>query len=158
MERIPLSNRNSNMRRLWAALTRRISTWICATTCVIAGALIFAAVDRGQQAPTGQPVAAGGTDRPASVPQANHSTAANQPIQTQDSTPKNLIGDAGGAARKKQFSDESARLLKLANELKVEVDKSDKDTLSIAVIKKADEIEKLAHSVREKMKLTVAAN
>jgi hypothetical protein len=32
------------------------------------------------------------------------------------------------------------------------VDKSTKDTLSLDVVKKADEIEKLAHSVKEKMK------
>jgi hypothetical protein len=32
------------------------------------------------------------------------------------------------------------------------VDKSNKDMLSIEVIKKAEEIEKLAHAVKEKMK------
>jgi hypothetical protein len=35
------------------------------------------------------------------------------------------------------------------------VDKTNKDMLSLNVIRKADEIEKLAHSVKEKMKLTV---
>ena len=53
---------------------------------------------------------------------------------------------------------DSAHLLKLANELKKEVDKTDKDTLSIAVIRKADEIERLAHIVKEKMKVTVGSN
>jgi transaldolase len=43
-------------------------------------------------------------------------------------------------------------LLKLANELKQDVDKSDENTLSLEVVKKAEEIEKLAHSVKEKMK------
>jgi len=38
------------------------------------------------------------------------------------------------------------------------VDKTTKDTLSLAVIRKADEIERLAHGVKEKMKLTVGAN
>lgn len=60
--------------------------------------------------------------------------------------------------RKKQIADESAKLLKLASELKVEVDKTDKDTLSIGVIRKANEIEKLARSVKEKMQLTVGAS
>jgi hypothetical protein len=32
------------------------------------------------------------------------------------------------------------------------VDKSDKNTLSLEVVRKADEIEKLAHSVKEGMK------
>jgi hypothetical protein len=44
------------------------------------------------------------------------------------------------------------RLLKLSVELKQYVDKSDENVLSLDVIKRAEEIEKLAHSVREKMK------
>ena len=60
--------------------------------------------------------------------------------------------------RKKQIADDSAKLLKLATDLKAEVDKTSKDTLSLAVIRKADEIERLAHSVKEKMKLSVGSN
>jgi hypothetical protein len=66
--------------------------------------------------------------------------------------------EAANAERKRQIADESAKLLKLATELKVEVDKTTKDTLSLNVIHKADEIEKLAHSVKETMKLSVRAN
>jgi len=44
------------------------------------------------------------------------------------------------------------KLLKLSVELKNDVDKSDENVLSLDVIKKAEEIEKLAKSVREKMK------
>ena len=43
------------------------------------------------------------------------------------------------------------KLLALANELKQNVDKSGVNTLSLDVVKKADEIEKLAKHVREKM-------
>ncbi len=64
-----------------------------------------------------------------------------------DSTP-----DAG--SRKRQLSDDSSRLLALAIALKAEVDKTSKDTLSLNVIRKADEIEKLAHNVKAKTKLT----
>ena len=39
-------------------------------------------------------------------------------------------------------------LLKMANSLKVEVDKTTQDTLSLAVIRQAEEIEKLAHKMR----------
>ena len=56
--------------------------------------------------------------------------------------------------RQKKLVDDTARLVSLANELKDEVDKSNKDTMSLDVIRKADEIEKLAHSVKEKMKGT----
>lgn len=56
--------------------------------------------------------------------------------------------------RQKQLVSDTEKLLALANELKLDVDKSNKDTLSLDVIKKADEIEKLAHNVKEKMKGT----
>jgi len=46
---------------------------------------------------------------------------------------------------------DTEKLLALANELKTNVDKSTEDTLSMDVIKKSEEIEKLAKSVREKM-------
>jgi hypothetical protein len=44
------------------------------------------------------------------------------------------------------------KLLKLAAELKDSVDKSNENLLSLDVLKKAEEIEKLAHSVKDKMK------
>jgi hypothetical protein len=44
------------------------------------------------------------------------------------------------------------KLVKLAGELKDYVDKSNENMLSINVLKKAEEIEKLAHSVKDKMK------
>ena len=54
--------------------------------------------------------------------------------------------------RQKKLVEDTTKLLALANELKVAVDKSNKDTLSLDVVRKADEIEKLAHSVKERMK------
>ena len=44
------------------------------------------------------------------------------------------------------------QLLKLATELKEYVDKSNENVLSLNVLKKAEQIEKLAHSVKDKMK------
>ncbi len=44
------------------------------------------------------------------------------------------------------------KLVKLAGELKQYVDKSNANVLSVDVLKKAEEIEKLAHSVKDKMK------
>jgi hypothetical protein len=66
--------------------------------------------------------------------------------------------DAANAARKKEIADDSSKLLKLATDLKAEVDKTNKDTLSLSVIRKADAIEKLAHNVKEKMKLSIGPN
>jgi hypothetical protein len=66
--------------------------------------------------------------------------------------------DAANLERRRQIADDSARLLKLATDLKAEVDKTTKDTLSLGVIRKADEIERLAHDVKEKMKLAQRSN
>jgi len=44
------------------------------------------------------------------------------------------------------------KLLKLSTELKDYVDKSSENLLSVDVVKKAEDIEKLAHNVKEKMK------
>src|SRR3954469_5673634 len=49
-------------------------------------------------------------------------------------------------ARKAQILEDTNRLYRMAEELKAEVAKSSKDILSVAVVKKADEIEKLAKS------------
>ena len=57
-------------------------------------------------------------------------------------------------ARQQDIKKDTDKLLELATELKQYVDKTNEDILSMDVIKKADEIEKLAHSVREKMKGT----
>lgn len=54
--------------------------------------------------------------------------------------------------RQKQLVEDTNKLLVLATQLKQDVDKTNKDVLSVDVIKKADEIEKLAHSVKERMK------
>ncbi len=55
-------------------------------------------------------------------------------------------------ARYDSLKADTDRLLQLATELKQSVDKSNENTLSIDVIKKAEQVEKLAHQVKEKMK------
>lgn len=54
--------------------------------------------------------------------------------------------------RQAQLKKDTDQLLKLATELKAYVDKTNENVLSLDVMKKADEIEKLAHSVKDKMK------
>lgn len=54
--------------------------------------------------------------------------------------------------RRDQMNDESADLLSLALALKAEVDKTNKDMLSLGVIRKADEIERLARTMRQNLK------
>jgi hypothetical protein len=55
-------------------------------------------------------------------------------------------------ARQAELKRDTEKLLKLATELKESVDKTNESTLSLDVVKKAEEIEKLAHSVKDKMK------
>jgi hypothetical protein len=54
--------------------------------------------------------------------------------------------------RQKRIIADTDRLVQLANQLHSDVAKSDKDILSLDVIRRADEIEKLAHAVKEHMK------
>lgn len=54
--------------------------------------------------------------------------------------------------RQQSLQKDTSQLLQLATELKQYVDKTNENTLSVDVIKKAEEIEKLAHKVREKMR------
>ena len=62
------------------------------------------------------------------------------------------------ARRKKQVSDDTEKLLKLAADLKAEVDKTGSDTLSVSALRKAQAIEKLAHDIKEKMVATAQPN
>jgi hypothetical protein len=90
------------------------------------------------------------------APPAATPAPASQPSDTPASTAANQKPqDPAMVQRKKQLAADTAKLLELANELKTEMDKSSKDTLSLNVIKKADQVEKLAHKVRDEMKATI---
>ena len=54
--------------------------------------------------------------------------------------------------RQQDLKKDTDKLLELATQLKQYVDKTNENTLSLEVIRKAEAIEKLAHSVKEKMK------
>jgi hypothetical protein len=103
----------------------------------------------------GQP-APWAASQPAAVrmPDAN----AQMQLQQQSKQTKQAKYETANAARRKQLADDAARLLQLATELKTAVDKTDKDTLSLDVIRKAESIERLAKGVKEKMKLTSGAS
>lgn len=57
--------------------------------------------------------------------------------------------------RQQEIRDDTDKLFQLATELKAAVDKSNENMLSIDVVRKADEVEKLAKRVKEKMKESV---
>ena len=54
--------------------------------------------------------------------------------------------------RQKRLVADTDKLLALATQLHDDVGKTDKNILSLDVVKRAEEIEKLAHSVKERMK------
>jgi gas vesicle protein len=76
----------------------------------------------------------------------------------QDPAQKEMMERMSREANKKRQQDireETDKLFRLATELKAAVDKSNENLLSLDVVRKADEVEKLAKKVKEKMKESV---
>ena len=78
-----------------------------------------------------------------------------QPKDNSDTFPTRMQKEMAKKAneqRQAELKRDTDKLLKLSTELKAYVDKSNENVLSLDVIRKAEEIEKLAHSVRTKMR------
>ncbi len=80
-----------------------------------------------------------------------------QPSQHTEETPwevqqKKEMARKLNRQRQDELKKDTEKLLELATELKQSVDKTDENTLSLDVIKKAEQIEKLAKSVKDKMR------
>jgi hypothetical protein len=78
-----------------------------------------------------------------------------QPARTEDSwevQQRKAMEKKSNLQRQQDIQKDTDKLLELATELKQAVDKSDENTLSLDVIKKAELIEKLAKQVKDKMK------
>ncbi|HXO92612.1 MAG TPA: hypothetical protein VN825_00665 [Candidatus Acidoferrum sp.] len=79
----------------------------------------------------------------------------NTPVADEDEARTRLTHDMEKKAAKERVAalkSDTDKLLKLSIELKSYVDKSNENVLSVDVVKKAEEIEKLAKSVKDKMK------
>jgi hypothetical protein len=120
-----------------------------------AAALTLAVLTAGGARPQQDPATAASHDVPWLPTDAIRLPDKNAQIEMQEKKAKKQSFDVANEARKKQIEEDAARLVQLATELKAEVDKTDKGTMSLSVMRKADTIEKLAHGVKEKMKLTV---
>jgi hypothetical protein len=84
--------------------------------------------------------------------------AAPQVETRQDPTQKEMQERIAREANKKRQQDireETDKLFQLATELKAAVDKTNENLLSLDVVRKAEEVEKLAKKVKEKMKESV---
>ena len=81
-----------------------------------------------------------------------------QPSQSTSQTPsipedmRRDMEKKANQQRQAELKRDAEKLLKLSTELKAYVDKTNEHVLSLDVVKKAEEIEKLAHSVRMKMR------
>jgi hypothetical protein len=119
----------------YSALLRRLIT-----LAVLAAVLFFScgiagwAQDTGQSPPT-----------PPGVPQKRDEDAWEAQAKRKAAKEQNL-------KRQRDLKKDTDKLLEMATQLKQYVDKTNEHTLSVEVIKKAEAIEKLAHSVKEKMK------
>lgn len=118
-------------------------------------------------APPGGNVQAGGDARAAQGPQSGHApgsgsavaggagaTPAASPVPAVRPRPARPL--SAEEQRKQQVADECADLLKMATDLKSEVDKTTKDELSIAVVRKAGQIEQYARKLRSAPGMTAS--
>lgn len=125
---------------MWRNLKGRLLSMFTALTLIVCG-------------PT--PVHAQFTQQPPAIGQGIPDASGHKPGDENDPVNKELLEKLEkkrNEARQEEIVKDTNKLLALATELKADVDKTNKDTLSIDVIKKADEIEKLARTVRDKMK------
>lgn len=91
-------------------------------------------------------------------PTANRSPNANDIQAMRDKQAVKQKFEAANIERKRQLASDSGLLLKLAKELKSEIEANPKEALSDGMMKKAEEIERLARNVQVKMKLTVGSS
>ena len=130
---------NSGVRRRLAGRARKRVGWLCALGCAAAFALATGVgMLRSDAQQASMPLPAIDLPKTSSP----HTSPTEQ-------TDKKQPESAPAEASKQGVAGECADLLKMATALKMEVDKTTKDTLSVTVIRKADEIEELARKVRD---------
>ena len=93
--------------------------------------------------------------KPYIIPAANPEPDANDRMQMNERHVKAQSFDAANTERLRQIAEESDMLVTMAMALKAEADNSNSGVVSPTAIRKAETIEKLAHSVKQKMELTV---
>ncbi len=102
-----------------------------------------------QQIPGASPVQTGkGPEPQTGMPTLGEPDAATESAARAEQQRAKLLADD----REKHLLADTARLVQLSTELKEEVDKSGKFVTSVTALRKAEEIEKLAHSVRDRLK------
>lgn len=121
-------------------LLRTRVLWVCLFVIVIA------------IGPRAQTTFAQSAEPQAAPPPATSDAAAGATAQapSPDQAANAQASDASTNPPRKQIALDGASMLKMANDLKADIDKTSADTLSVAVIRQAEELEKLAHKMRSK--------
>ena len=137
-----------NVRRMGSKSKVRLLRTRVLWVCLLTGLFVIAIAIR----PGARTTFAQSTDPQAAPPPATSDAAAGATAQapSQDQVAKPEVSDAAAGPPKKQLALDSANLLRMTNDLKANMDKTTPDTLSVAVIRQAEEIEKLAHKMRSK--------
>ncbi|MGP8251856.1 MAG: hypothetical protein ACLQHF_07460 [Terracidiphilus sp.] len=126
-------------------ISRRLLVGALGMCVLLALAALAGSRSGAQSAPPQQaPPAPAQAASPAPVQPATQSATAAAPTPPRPPYP----GMPPGEMRKQQVAQECADLLKLATDLKAQVDKTRKDELSVTVVRKAAELEQMAHKVR----------
>lgn len=123
-----------------ALLRRLIKLAVLAAVLFFSCGIAGWAQDTGESAPQVR-----GVSRHRGVPQPPDEDAATAQQKRDMARKQNL-------KHQQDLKKDTDKLLELATQLKQYVDKTNENTLSLEVIKKAEAIEKLAHRVKEKMK------
>ena len=96
------------------------------------------------------PVAEEAAPAPAPAP-------AETPQPTESAAPVHIdlpeLAPLAATPEQRQLQRDADHLLKLVQELKVEVDKAGSNTLSLDAVRKADEVQRLSKSLRERVRL-----
>ncbi len=122
---------------------------------VLAGAVLLlpvwgqASAGSGRQTPAAQP-----QERAVSTQAGGQAAAARQGAAPND-PPKQVDVEAAKAEPRAEIAGDCASLLKMAEDLKTEMGKTDPDTLSVSVVRKAQAIRQLAHKVQQEIKPVV---
>jgi hypothetical protein len=133
--------------------------WICGLVClaVLVSIPFSALVSQAQQ--SGEPPT--GPRDPSGLPPIN-------PLANRTADPNRILVDSMkhqdlekrfrelNQLRQKEMTADTAKLLALATELNTKTEKSVNDKLTMEAVRQVEQIEKLAHSVRDKMKATVS--
>ena len=143
---------SASSERKAARILRKPRRPLLAAVLFVVGAL--AAVGQNPATPGG----ALRTDRIDLPTPINQPPDAVEQTRMMDRASKTKTYAAANAERRRRITEGTAKLLKLAGELKSELRRATDEPLFPDLVRKLDEMETTAHNVKEEMELTVRAN